>query len=287
MPSNCIEQLYSRLYTAFGFGHSGPCLFDRPTIASEMRKLQNSERPARIREREVKLSPEAEQITPERSSRKSHPYRRHCDERDHTSMNATRRQLFAPSQPSAAHLPRQPSAGTHGLDYSAPAHGLDAVDGHPQSQPQPQACARAMDIPASPSLIYTPAPTSLSRVSAASQAACTSFTETLGNLRSELEDLDAHLVSVQLSAESHPQKATMRPLRAGYNLPKAFAGHHTGEELRTTLPNLLAHLRRASSSISLLPATASPAKPMAQARHGIEYLRVWWSRGYGVRRGES
>ena len=116
---------------------------------------------------------------------------------------------------------------------------------------------------------------------------CTSFTETLGNLRSELEDLDAHLVSVQLSAESHPQKATMRPLRAGYNLPKAFAGHHTGEELRTTLPNLLAHLRRASSSISLLPATASPAKPMAQARHGIEYLRVWWSRGYGVRRGES
>lgn len=138
------------------FGHSGPCLFDRPTIASEVRKLQNSERAARIRElseREVKLSPEAEQITPERSSRKSHPYRRHCDERDHTSMNATRRQLFAPSQPSAAHLPRQPSAGIHGLDYSAPAHGLDAVDCHPQSQPQPQACARAMDTPHLP-LIY-------------------------------------------------------------------------------------------------------------------------------------
>ena len=84
------------------------------------------------------------------------------------------------------------------------------------------------------------------------QAACTSFTETLGNLRSELEDLDAHLVSVQLSAESHPQKATIRPLRAGYNLPKAFAGHHPREagnlfatsQLRMTSPNLLAHLRR-------------------------------------------
>ena len=88
-------------------------------------------------------SQEAEQITPERSSRKSHPYRRHCDERDHTSMNATRRQLFAPSQPSATHLPRQPSSGVHGLDYAAPAHGLDAVDCHPQSQPLPQACARA------------------------------------------------------------------------------------------------------------------------------------------------
>ena len=110
------------------------------------------------------------------------------------------------------------------------------------------------------------------------QAACTSFTEILGNLRSELEDLDAHLVSVQLSAESHPQKTTIRPLR--YNLPTAFAGHHPGEagnlfatsQLRMTSPNLLAHLRRASSSISSLPATASPAKPMAQARHGIEYL---------------
>jgi hypothetical protein len=172
VPSNCIEQLYSRLYTAFGFEHSGPCLFDRPTIASEVRKLQNSERAARIRElseREVKLSPEAEQITPERSSRKSHPYRRHCDERDHTSMNATRRQLFAPSQPSAAHLPRQPSAGIHGLDYSAPAHGLDAVDCHQQSQPQPQACARAMDTPHLP-LTSTPPPTSLSRVSASSRA---------------------------------------------------------------------------------------------------------------------
>ena len=132
------------------------------------------------------------------------------------------------------------------------------------------------------SLSRTP-PTSLSRVYPLlppAQAACTSFTETLGNLRSELEDLDAHLVSVQLSAESHPQKATIRPLRAGYNLPKAFAGHHPGEagnlfatsQLRMASPNLLAHLRRASSSISSLPATASPAKPMAQARHGIEYL---------------
>ena len=92
-------------------------------------------------------SQEAEQITPERSSRKSHSFRRHCDERDHTSMNATRRQLFAPSQPSAAHLPRQPSSGVHGLDYAAPAHGLDAVDCHPQSEPQPQACAHAMDTP--------------------------------------------------------------------------------------------------------------------------------------------
>jgi len=226
-------------------------------------------------------SQEAEHITPERSSRKSHPYRRHCDERDHTSMNSTRRQFFAPSQPSAAHLPRQPSSGVHALDYAAPAHGLDAVDCHPQSQPQPQACARAMDTPHLP-LTYPSVHRRPSHVPLLppAQAACTSFTEILGNLRSELEDLDAHLVSVQLSAESRPQKATMRPLRAGYNLPTAFAGHHPGEagnlfatsQLRMTSPNLLAHLRRASSSISSLPATASPAKPMAQARHGIEYL---------------
>ena len=135
--------------------------------------------------------------------------------------------------------------------------------------------------PASPSHLPLSAPASLSRVYPLlppAQVACTSFTETLGNIRSELEDLDAHLVSVQLSAESHPQKATMRPLR--YNLPKAFAERHPKEagnlfatsQLRMTSPNLLAHLRRASSSISSLPATASPAKPMAQARHGIEYL---------------
>jgi len=55
VPSNCTAA-----YTASGLGHAGPCLFDRPTIASEMRKLQNSARAARNRElseREVKLSP--------------------------------------------------------------------------------------------------------------------------------------------------------------------------------------------------------------------------------------
>ena len=45
-----------------GFEHPGPCPFDRPTIASEMRQLQSSERAARNREisdREIKLSPMA------------------------------------------------------------------------------------------------------------------------------------------------------------------------------------------------------------------------------------
>ena len=87
---------------------------------------------------------------------------------------------------------------------------------------------------------------------------CASFT--LVNLQSELGDLrsDAHLVLQQLSAEYHPQEA-------GYDHRTLFAT----SQLTMTPPNLLAHLRRATSSISTISTTASPANPMAQARRGI------------------
>ena len=112
-----------------------------------------------------------------------------------------------------------------------------------------------------------------------SQTACASFTETLGNLQSELEDLDAYLASGQLSAEYHPKEATERSPQAGYDHRNHSAGYHSQEagylfatsQLAMTSPTLLAHLRRATSLISSISVTASPAKPMAQARHGIEF----------------
>ena len=108
----------------------------------------------------------------------------------------------------------------------------------------------------------------------ASQAACASFTETLGKLQSDLEELDAYLVSEQPSAEYHPQEAIERPTQAGYDQRMLSAGYHPPKagylfatsQLTMTPTNLLAHLRRATSSISSISVTASPAKPMAQAR---------------------
>mmetsp|Transcript_25064 Transcript_25064/g.63587 ORF Transcript_25064/g.63587 Transcript_25064/m.63587 type:complete len:81 (+) Transcript_25064:53-295(+) len=51
-----------------------------------------------------------------------------------------------------------------------------------------------------------------------------------------------------------------------------------------TSPNLLAHLRRASSSISSLPATASPAKPMAQSFDDLHYVDLRDVLAFGSRR---
>ena len=119
----------------------------------------------------------------------------------------------------------------------------------------------------SPSHVYPP-----------SQAACASFTKTLHNLQSDLEDLDAFLVSEQISAKYHPQEATGRPPQTVYDQEMLSTGYHPQKagylfatsQLTMTPANLLAHLRRATSSISSISVAASPAKPMAQARHGIE-----------------
>ena len=246
---------------------------------------------------------EDEQITPERSSRKSHgrPYRRHSDERDHTSTAvdacATKRQLFARAQPSAEYLPRHTSVGINGQD-AAGCHP-QYLRPQPQPQPQPQACIRPAKMPriflprispASPPHLPHTSPASPPRlpriypmespshVYPPSQAACASFTKTLHNLQSDLEDLDAFLVSEQISAKYHPQEATGRLPLTVYDQGMLSTGYHPQKagylfatsQLTMTPANLLAHLRRATSSISSISVAASPAKPMAQARHGIE-----------------
>ena len=64
---------HSRVNAPLALGIPGPCPFDRPTIASEMRQLQSSERAARNRElsdREIKLSP----VGPARTAAGGAPY---------------------------------------------------------------------------------------------------------------------------------------------------------------------------------------------------------------------